>query len=129
MTETVVVHVIEARNLVNLDIGSLSDPYCVLSIGKTTFKSKVIQNNLNPKWDQQFTFKDVSVTSSKLVIRLYDEDFIGKDEFMGMVDLDLHAIQQSSELKDQWWHLYTEEKQKLTADQVTGDIHLQITVQ
>jgi len=45
------------------------------------------------------------------------------------VDLDLHAIQQNEELKDQWWHLYTEEKQKLSADDVSGDLHLQVTIQ
>lgn len=49
------VHVIEARHLMKKDISMLgkgkSDPYAVVTVGAQEFKTKVIDNNVDPKWD------------------------------------------------------------------------------
>jgi Ca2+-dependent lipid-binding protein len=49
------VHVVEAKNLMKKDIGMLgkgkSDPYAVVTLGAQEFKTKVIVNNVDPKWD------------------------------------------------------------------------------
>jgi Ca2+-dependent lipid-binding protein len=46
---------IEARNLMKKDVGVLgmgkSDPYVILSVGAQSFKSKTINNTVNPKWE------------------------------------------------------------------------------
>lgn len=45
----------EAKNLMKMDIGMLgkgkSDPYAVVTVGAQQFKTDVINNNINPKWD------------------------------------------------------------------------------
>lgn len=52
------VHVVEAKHLMKKDIGMLgkgkSDPYAVIDIGSQTFRTKVIDNTVNPKWDHWF---------------------------------------------------------------------------
>lgn len=49
------VHVIEARNLERKDVNVLgigkSDPYAVLTVGAQEFKTKIIDNTVDPKWD------------------------------------------------------------------------------
>lgn len=50
------VHLIEAKNLINVDSIGLSDPFCELRIVDEVHVSKVVENNLNPKFDEQFEF-------------------------------------------------------------------------
>lgn len=49
------IHLVEARNLMKMDISVLgegkSDPYAVLTIGSKTFKTKIIEGTVTPKWD------------------------------------------------------------------------------
>lgn len=49
------VHVVEAKHLMKKDIGMLgkgkSDPYAVITVGAQEFKTKVINNSVDPKWD------------------------------------------------------------------------------
>lgn len=46
---------VEAKDLMKKDIGMLgkgkSDPYAVINVGSQTFKTQIIDNNVNPKWD------------------------------------------------------------------------------
>src|SRR6267154_1565575 len=48
------IELIEARNLIKADFGFLgmgkSDPYVIISVGAQEFKSPVIKNTINPKW-------------------------------------------------------------------------------
>uniref|UniRef100_A0A7N8X3L2 Extended synaptotagmin-like protein 2a n=1 Tax=Mastacembelus armatus TaxID=205130 RepID=A0A7N8X3L2_9TELE len=54
------IHFIEAQDLLSKDtfmkglIKGKSDPYGIISIGTKQFKSKVIQENLNPKWNEVY---------------------------------------------------------------------------
>lgn len=53
------IHLLEAKNLVAKDkvmgLGKgKSDPYVKIYIGKTTFKSHVIKENLNPTWNEMY---------------------------------------------------------------------------
>lgn len=52
------VHVVEAKDLMKKDINMLgrgsSDPYAVLTVGSQTYKTKTIDNNINPQWDEWF---------------------------------------------------------------------------
>lgn len=46
---------VEAKHLMKKDIGMLgkgkSDPYAVLNIGAQEFRTKTIDNSVDPKWD------------------------------------------------------------------------------
>lgn len=48
-------HVVEAKHLMKKDIGMLgkgkSDPYAVVTVGAQEFKTKTINNSVDPKWD------------------------------------------------------------------------------
>jgi len=76
------VRVVEARNLMAMDINGKSDPYVVLSVGNETFKTKIIDSNLNPVWNEIHTF-DVRTGREQLKIEVYDHDDLGSDDFLG----------------------------------------------
>lgn len=49
------VHVVEAKHLMKKDLGVLgggkSDPYAVINVGAQEYKTAVVKNSLDPKWD------------------------------------------------------------------------------
>ena len=51
-----IVTVRRAKDLVNADTFSSSDPFCQLEIGKDHQKTKTIDNNNSPEWNQVFKF-------------------------------------------------------------------------
>ncbi|KAF0909551.1 hypothetical protein E2562_037185 [Oryza meyeriana var. granulata] len=85
------VHVIEARNLRAMDSNGFSDPYVKLQLGKQRFKTKVVKKNLNPTWDQEFSFS-VGDVRDVLKLYVYDEDMIGIDDFLGQVKVPLEDV-------------------------------------
>ena len=72
-----------AKGLADADLIGLSDPYVVILLnGKEFGRTRVIDNNLNPEWDEVFEIP-LSETFAKSWIRfeIYDDDLIGSDEF------------------------------------------------
>uniref|UniRef100_A0A7N8Y9N4 Extended synaptotagmin-like protein 2a n=1 Tax=Mastacembelus armatus TaxID=205130 RepID=A0A7N8Y9N4_9TELE len=83
------IHFIEAQDLLSKDtfmkglIKGKSDPYGIISIGTKQFKSKVIQENLNPKWNEVYEALVYDNAGVKIVdIELFDED-TDDDDFLG----------------------------------------------
>ena len=56
-----IIKIVKANNLVNADIFDLSDPFCVVKVGEQSQKTKVIDNNLNPIWEEIFSFSCVYI--------------------------------------------------------------------
>ncbi|KAJ8965164.1 hypothetical protein NQ314_004307 [Rhamnusium bicolor] len=81
------VHVVEARHLMKKDISVLgkgkSDPYAVLTVGAQEFKTKVIDNTVDPKWDFWCEFQILESNGQQLYIHLWDKDDTGDDENLG----------------------------------------------
>lgn len=50
------IHLLEAERLASKDavIAGMSDPYALLRVGPQTFKSRHLDNTLNPKWDEMY---------------------------------------------------------------------------
>ncbi|XP_067105611.1 multiple C2 and transmembrane domain-containing protein 2 [Osmerus mordax] len=72
----------EGRNLVIRDRCGTSDPYVKFKLdGKTIYKSKVVYKNLNPTWNESFSFP-VRDLDHRLYIKVYDRD-LTTDDFMG----------------------------------------------
>ncbi|KAI7814161.1 multiple C2 and transmembrane domain-containing protein 2 isoform X2 [Triplophysa rosa] len=72
----------EGRGLVIRDRCGTSDPYVKFKLdGKTFYKSKVVYKNLNPVWNESFSFP-VRKLDQKLFIKVYDRD-LTTDDFMG----------------------------------------------
>nr|XP_022907174.1 extended synaptotagmin-2 isoform X1 [Onthophagus taurus] len=72
------VHVIEAKNLMKKDIGMLgkgkSDPYAVINVGAQEFRTKTIQNTVDPKWDYWCEAMVSSKEAQLVTLNLWDWD-------------------------------------------------------
>lgn len=80
-----------ANKDVNLFGRGFSDPYAIASLdGATVGKTKVIQDNLNPVWNEEFTF-DVVPKNKNLQIHLFDDD-LGDDKSLGFVRISAQEI-------------------------------------
>ncbi|CAM5129255.1 unnamed protein product [Eretmochelys imbricata] len=85
-------YIYQARNLTALDKDSFSDPYAHVSFLHQSKTTEIIHSTLNPTWDQTLIFNEIEIygdpqTVAKnppnVVIELFDNDQVGKDEFLG----------------------------------------------
>ncbi|KAF9141261.1 hypothetical protein BG015_001352 [Linnemannia schmuckeri] len=82
------VHISKATNLAVKDMNGFSDPYVKVSIGGHKFTTKVIPKSLNPVWNASFDFDlEAQSVPDQVNLVFWDKDFIGKDDFMGAVDI------------------------------------------
>lgn len=83
------VTVVKANDLKNMEMIGKSDPYVVVYIRPLfKVKTKVVQNNLNPVWDQTFELIAEDKETQSLVLEVFDED-IGQDKRLGIAKLSL----------------------------------------
>lgn len=80
------------------DIFGASDPYVRVELQKVdgdvtieTFLTKTKKKTLNPTWNQEFVFR-VKPTEHKLLIQVFDENRLTRDDFLGMVEVPLSAV-------------------------------------
>jgi hypothetical protein len=112
------VQVIKAQNLLPMDIGGKSDPYVILSCENQQIETRYISNDLNPVWDETFTFQIQKGTEDLSVI-VMDHDVIGRHDFEGQVEIPLQSI--SDQMKhDQFFDLHG----KNPSEPWQGRIHL-----
>ncbi|CAL5013161.1 unnamed protein product [Urochloa decumbens] len=111
------VRVIEARNLRAMDSNGFSDPYVKLQLGKQRFKTKVVKMNLNPTWDQEFSFL-VGDVRDVLKLDVYDEDILQMDDFLGQLRLPLEDVLAAEDLSlgTQWYQLLPKGKTNKAVD-------------
>ncbi|XP_004607583.2 myoferlin [Sorex araneus] len=85
-------YIYQARNLTALDKDSFSDPYAHVSFLHRSKTTEIIHSTLNPTWDQTIIFDEIEIYGEpqtilqnppKVVIELFDNDQVGKDEFLG----------------------------------------------
>lgn len=58
--------------------------------GRFKYRSAVIHRNLDPEWNESFSFKS-SRLDIPLRVRVYDHDYGSLDDFMGGQSVDLSA--------------------------------------
>ncbi|KAL9896472.1 extended synaptotagmin-like protein 2 isoform 1-T1 [Glossina fuscipes fuscipes] len=72
------IHVVEAKDLMKKDIGMLgkgkSDPYAIVNVGSQEFKTQIIDNNVNPKWDYWCEAIVNSAIGQEVCFNLWDCD-------------------------------------------------------
>ncbi|KAM4684512.1 extended synaptotagmin-2 isoform 3-T3 [Amazona ochrocephala] len=115
------IHFIEAQDLEGKDtylkgiVKGKSDPYGIIRVGNQIFQSKVIKENLSPKWNEVYEALVYEHPGQELEIELFDED-PDKDDFLGSLMIDLIEVEKER-LLDEWF----------TLDEVSrGKLHLKL---
>ncbi|KAF8939384.1 hypothetical protein BGZ58_009912 [Dissophora ornata] len=82
------IHISRARDLAIKDLNGFSDPYVKITIGGHTFTTQAIQKTLNPVWNATFDFDlEAQSVPEQVNLMFWDKDWIGKDDFMGVVNI------------------------------------------
>ncbi|XVF34575.1 hypothetical protein REPUB_Repub18cG0070400 [Reevesia pubescens] len=101
------VKLVQARDLTNKDIIGKSDPYAVLYVRPLpdkTKKSKTINNDLNPIWNEHYEFVIEDATTQHLVVRIYDDEGVQASELIGCAQVYLSELE-PGKVKDVWLNL------------------------
>jgi Ca2+-dependent lipid-binding protein len=87
------VKVIRGSQLLPMDFGQTSDPYCKLVLfpltdmgTKWNFKTTVKKHTLQPEFNEEFVFHHVQLQeliNKTLQITIYDKDMGKKDDYIG----------------------------------------------
>ncbi|KAI3957820.1 hypothetical protein MKW92_045200 [Papaver armeniacum] len=87
------VTVIKANDLKNAEMIGKSDPYAAIFIRPIfRYKTKTIDNNLNPVWNQTFELIAEDKETQSLIIEVFDED-VGQDQRLGIAKLPLADLE------------------------------------
>ncbi|KAL3497334.1 hypothetical protein ACH5RR_040066 [Cinchona calisaya] len=95
------VTVISAEDLPAVDLMGKSDPFVVLTMKKSEQKNKtrVLNDTLNPVWNQTFDFVVEDGLHDLLMLEVYDHDTFGKDK-MGRCIMTLTRVILEGEFSD-----------------------------
>ncbi|XP_025047155.1 extended synaptotagmin-1 [Alligator sinensis] len=106
-TESVVrIHLLEAEDLVAKDnfMGGLvrgkSDPYARVRLAGRAFRSRVIREQLNPRWNEVYEVIVNEVPGQDVEFDLFDKD-IDKDDFLGRCKVPLSQLLRTR-FMDEW---------------------------
>ena len=105
----VTVQLLEGKNLIVKDLKS-SDPYCVLTIGLQSQKSKTKYKRLNPSYQETFDFSWNGV--DQLTVEVFDKDELTKDDHMGKVEVGLDPLLRESGAIMRNWYTIRHRKHK-----------------
>uniref|UniRef100_A0A7S1L1J2 C2 domain-containing protein n=1 Tax=Neobodo designis TaxID=312471 RepID=A0A7S1L1J2_NEODS len=101
-----IVLLIGCKDLVGHDTFSKIDPYVKLEIGTKHFKSRVVDNNENPNFNEEFTFFVAAPDRDRLVLRVMDKDLF-TSEAVGYVEVPLDKLAKGQKT-ERWLTLTTE---------------------
>ncbi|XP_067208143.1 extended synaptotagmin-2 isoform X2 [Linepithema humile] len=117
------IHVVEAKHLMKKDIGMLgkgkSDPYAIINVGAQEFRTKTIDNTVNPKWDFwcEFVVEEGLGAYNTVVAQLFDKDNAVQDDPLGRATIEVNRVKKKGTI-DTWVSL---EQAK------HGMVHLRLT--
>ncbi|XP_044264099.1 E3 ubiquitin-protein ligase Nedd-4 isoform X4 [Tribolium madens] len=102
-TSKIRLRIIKGKNLMKKDIFGASDPYVKIDLntinGDETIDSvltKTKKRTLNPEWNEEFIFR-VKPAEHKLVLQVFDENRLTRDDFLGMVEITLINLPREQE--------------------------------
>ncbi|XP_039594508.1 fer-1-like protein 6 isoform X2 [Polypterus senegalus] len=85
-------HMYQARGLIAADNSGLSDPFAKVTFASQSQTTVIINQSLTPTWNQMLFFnnislhedaKDIACDPPLVVIEIYDDDALGKAEYLG----------------------------------------------
>ncbi|XP_076279271.1 E3 ubiquitin-protein ligase Nedd4 isoform X4 [Lasioglossum baleicum] len=90
--------VLSGHQLAKKDIFGASDPYVRVDLNTVTGNqtvdsvlTKTKKKTLNPVWEEEFIFR-VKPVEHKLVLQVFDENRLTRDDFLGRVELPLNYL-------------------------------------
>lgn len=85
----IIINIIQAKSLPSADEDGTADPFIVISHYGNNAKSSIINDTLNPIWNERVFLKSQVVGGffSPVVINAYDHDESGPAEFLGSTSL------------------------------------------
>ncbi|EPS63943.1 hypothetical protein M569_10838, partial [Genlisea aurea] len=104
---TLEVKLVQAKELTNKDLIGKSDPFAVLYVRplrNRMKKSKTINNQLNPIWNEHFEFVIEDASTQQLVVKIYDDEGIQAAELIGCAQVRLSDLE-PGKVKDVWLKL------------------------
>lgn len=96
------IRVLAAHNLVNADWFSLSDPYAKVTVDKVSKTTPVVDDCLDPHWDEELWNFDVEAESSIVRLEVWDKDTV-QDDSLGSISIPISMT--PSEMKRLRFHL------------------------
>ena len=104
------VMVMHAKGLSPRSATTLADPYVKLyllpdPIKVTKRKTKIARKTLNPTYNETLVYEDISwreIRKRKLQVTLWDHDYVGENDFLGGVLIDLAEVDLDQRNAD--WH-------------------------
>jgi hypothetical protein len=97
------VRVIEGHGLLAADANGLSDPYCNIKLGEVKHRTKTIPCDVDPIWDQGFSFPVFDLSQSLEVV-VWDRDQFTRDDFLGKVRIPLEPLLHVPQLHSHAWY-------------------------
>ncbi|CAB0034746.1 unnamed protein product [Trichogramma brassicae] len=103
------IHVVQAKHLMKKDIGMLgkgkSDPYAVITVGAQEFRTKTIDNTVDPKWDYWCEAHIHSVCRQEVELSIWDWDpnvpGVQGDDFLGRATIEVSRVKKKGMI-DTW---------------------------
>ncbi|KAL6422907.1 hypothetical protein ACFW04_010433 [Cataglyphis niger] len=97
-SSVVTIVLVEAKNLLPMDIDGLADPYVKFRLGTEKYKSKVINKTLNPVWLEQFDLHlyEDPYLGQELEVTVWDRDKSHQDDMMGRTVIDLAVLERET---------------------------------
>ena len=88
------VRVVKANDLQKMDWTGASDPYITMTVnGQNKKKTTIMDKCLDPVWEQDFLWADVTCDSNELLTLIIKDDDQGRmNEYMGQVEIPLKEI-------------------------------------
>lgn len=92
--------IVEARNLPDVETFGKIDPYCTVELEGKQWRTSVVDNTENPRFDEVFKFHVADENSSQLRFCLWNKNTMS-DDFLGQYHMSISGLKQG-EVKDEW---------------------------
>ncbi|XP_059289662.1 LOW QUALITY PROTEIN: synaptotagmin-5-like [Lycium ferocissimum] len=121
------VKLVQAKELTNKDLIGKSDPFAELYVRPVRDrmkKSKTINNQLNPVWNEHFEFIVEDPLTQHLVVKIFDDEGLQAAELIGCAHIRLNELE-PGKVKDVWLKLVKD--LEIQRDQKNrGQVHLEL---